>query len=76
MGFEDGKREYSQRTMQTSKKQAMMMILLSLVWAVAFISSAIIFKGSPIKESIQAALYVVGMSFWLWPVLFTARPLC
>lgn len=62
--------------MKTSIKQAMMMILLALVWAVAFIASAIIFKGNPMKEWIQAALYIVGMSLWLWPVLRTRRPRC
>ena len=53
-----------------------MLILLALVWAFAFLASAIIFKGNPMKEWIQAALYIVGMSFWLWPVLFTRRPRC
>ena len=62
--------------MKTSKNQIAMMILLAIVWALAFIATAIIFKGSPVKEWIQAALYIVGMSFWLWPILFTARPRC
>ena len=54
-----------------------MMLLLALVWGLAFIGSAIVFKGNPLKEWIQAALYIVGMSFWLWPVLFKpARPRC
>ena len=60
--------------MKTSKNQIAMMILLAIVWALAFIATAIIFKGNPAKEWIQAALYIVGMSLWLWPVLFTARP--
>ena len=62
--------------MKTSKNQIAMMILLAIVWALAFIATAIIFKGNPAKEWIQAALYIVGMSIWLWPVLFTARPRC
>ena len=64
------------RTMKTSKKPAAKMILLALAWAFAFMASAIIFKGQPAKEWIQAALFIVGMSFWLSPLLFTARPRC
>ena len=69
-------REYSQRTMKTTKKRMTMLILLALVWALAFIGSAIVFKGNPIKEWIQAALFIVGMSFWLWPVLRVSQPRC
>jgi len=76
--YRDGanKREYSERTMKTPIKRATMLLLLALVWALAFVATAIVFKGNPIKEWIQAALYIVGMSFWLWPVLFTARRRC
>jgi cation transport ATPase len=70
------KREYSQQTMKTTKKRLMMLIVLALVWALAFIGSAIVFKGNPIKDWIQAALFIVGMSFWLWPVLLVLRPRC
>jgi F0F1-type ATP synthase assembly protein I len=62
--------------MRTSKKRAGMVILLALVWAGLFIASAIVFKGKPMKEWIEAALYIGGMSFWLWPVLFTPRRRC
>jgi hypothetical protein len=62
--------------MKTSKKQITVMVLLALVWALAFMASAIVFKGNPMKEWIQAALYIVGMSFWLWPVLFARHPRC
>ena len=62
--------------MKTSKNQIAMMILLAIVWALAFIATAIIFKGNPVKEWIDAALYIVGMSLWLWPVLLTRRPRC
>ena len=41
-------------------------ILWSMVWAIAFIASAIVFKGNPEKEWIQAALFVVGLTAWLW----------
>ncbi len=50
----------------SSKRQMATLILWALVWALALIASAILFKGNPLKNWIQSALYIGGLTFWLW----------
>lgn len=53
--------------MKTSSQQSTSkLVLWSLVWAVAMIGSAIVLKGNPLKEWFQAALFIVGITGWLW----------
>jgi len=42
------------------------LILWAILWAVAMIGSAIIFKGSAIKDWVQSALFIAAMTFWVW----------
>jgi hypothetical protein len=52
------------------------MLLWALAWACAMIASAFVFKGNPVKEWIQSALFVSSMTFWLWQVQRTASSRC
>jgi hypothetical protein len=42
------------------------LILWAIAWAVAMIASAILLKGNPVKDWIQAALFIGAMTFWVW----------
>jgi hypothetical protein len=42
------------------------LILRALAWAAAMIASAILLKGNPLKDWIQAALFICAMTFWVW----------
>jgi Flp pilus assembly protein TadB len=59
------KKEYSQ-TMTTTNRHTTTLVLWALIWALALIGSAFVFKGNPIKEWIQLVLLVVGVTVWLW----------
>jgi hypothetical protein len=37
------------------------------------IGSAIVLKGNPLKDWIQAALFIGAMTFWLWQSQRAAR---
>jgi hypothetical protein len=54
----------------------MKIVLWSLAWAIAFILSAMLFKGNPVKEWIQAALFVGALTFLLFKSQTLARPRC
>lgn len=41
------------------------LILWAIAWAVAMIASAILLKGSPVKDWVQAALFIGAMTFWV-----------
>jgi uncharacterized membrane protein YbhN (UPF0104 family) len=58
------------------KKQTVNLLIWSLVWALALIVSAIVFKGNPLKEWIQSALFIAATTFWLWQVSRTGRRNC
>jgi hypothetical protein len=59
-----------------SRKHPTTLVLWSIAWALAIIASAILFKGNPIKDWVQAALFIGGITFWLWLSQRTARPRC
>ena len=52
--------------MPASKTRLTTLIIWAVAWAVAMIASAILFKGNPVKDWIQAALFVAAMTFWVW----------
>ena len=62
--------------MSTNKRQRARLVLYAIAWALAFILSAILFRGNPIKDWIQAALFIAAMTFWLWQSQRTARFRC
>ena len=41
-------------------------ILWSTAWALALIGSAIVLKGNPAKEWVQAALFIGALTVSLW----------
>ncbi|MDT4952477.1 MAG: hypothetical protein QOJ02_615 [Acidobacteriota bacterium] len=49
-----------------SRKHPTTLALWSIVWALAIITSAILFKGNPIKDWVQAALFIGAITLWLW----------
>jgi len=48
------------------KRQKTILVLWALIWALALIGSAFVFKGNAIKDWIQLVLLVVGVTVWLW----------
>jgi hypothetical protein len=42
-------------------------VLWAIACALVFIATAIVFKGNPVKDWIQAALFIGALSFWLLP---------
>ena len=60
--------------MTSTNKKPATLIVWAVVWAIAFIMSAILFKGSPVKDWIQAALFIAGLTFLLFKSAGLARP--
>jgi hypothetical protein len=56
-----------------SKTQVTSLIIWSLVWAFAIIATAFLFKGNPVKDWIEAALFIGAFTFWLYK---SRRPVC
>ena len=50
----------------SSRTQLSTLVLWAVAWAAALILSAIVFKGKPIKDWIQSALFIAAMTFWVW----------
>jgi len=50
----------------TNTKRLTALILWAIAWAVAMIASAILLKGNPIKDWVQAVLFIGAMTFWVW----------
>ena len=50
----------------SSTKRLTTLILWAIGWAVAMIASAILLKGNPVKDWVQAALFIGAMTFWVW----------
>jgi hypothetical protein len=49
------------------------LVLWAVAWALALVGSSFVFKGNPIKDSIQSALFVVGIAVWLWLLFWRSR---
>ena len=60
----------------TSKRQMPTLVLWAIVWALALIASAIFFKGNPIKDWVQSALFIGAITFWLWQYRRRVHPHC
>ncbi len=52
--------------MTTTKRQTTTLVLWAVIWALALIVSAFVFRGNPIKDWIQSVLFAVGITVWLW----------
>jgi isocitrate dehydrogenase kinase/phosphatase len=50
----------------SSKRRLTTLILWAIAWAAAMIASAILLKGNPIKDWVQAVLFIGAMTFWVW----------
>ena len=60
----------------TSKRQMTTLVLWAIAWALALIASAILFKGNPVKDWVQSALFIGALTFWLWQSWRLVRPRC
>ena len=60
----------------TPKREMRTPVLWAMGWALVFIASAILFKGNPLKDWIQAALFIGALTFWLWQSQRLARHRC
>jgi Flp pilus assembly protein TadB len=59
--------------MPTTKPKLLALIVWALAWAAAMIAAAILLKGNPIKDWVQAALFIAAMTFWVWQSERAAR---
>ena len=50
----------------SSTKRLTTLVLWAIGWAAAMIASAILLKGNPVKDWVQAALFIGAMTFWVW----------
>jgi hypothetical protein len=57
----------------SSKQSFTTLRLWAIAWSAAMIGSAILLKGNPLKDWIQAALFIGAMTFWLWQSQRAAR---
>ena len=57
----------------SSKQSLTRLVLWAIAWSAAMIVSAIVLKGNPLKDWIQAALFIGAMTFWLWQSQRAAR---
>ncbi len=57
-----------QNMITSSKKSLTELVLWAIAWSAALIGSAIVLKGNPLKDWIQAALFIGAMTFWLWQI--------
>jgi hypothetical protein len=51
---------------KSSTKRLTTLALWAIAWAVAMIASTIPLKGNPVKDWVQAALFIGAMTFWVW----------
>lgn len=50
----------------SQRKSLTQLVLWAIAWSGALIGSAFVLKGNPLKDWIQAALYIAAMTFWLF----------
>jgi len=50
----------------TAQMKMTTVVLWSTAWAVALIASAILLKGNPAKEWVQAVLFIGALTVSLW----------
>ena len=51
---------------KTTQRNLVRIVLWSTAWALALIASAIVLKGNPAKEWIQAVLFLGALTVVLW----------
>jgi hypothetical protein len=56
-----------------SQTPVTILFLWAIAWALALVATAILFKGNPIKDWVQSALYLGAISFWFWKSRQLAR---
>lgn len=54
------------QTITPTKPQTATFVLWAVIWALALVGSAFVFKSSPIENWIQSLLFVAGVIVWLW----------
>lgn len=52
--------------MPNSKPPISTLVVWALAWALAIIASAIVFKGNPIGDWVEAFLILGALTFWSW----------
>jgi hypothetical protein len=57
----------------TSQSSLTRLVLWAVAWSAAVIGSAVVLKGNPLKDWIQAALFIGAMTCWLWQSQRAAR---
>lgn len=50
----------------TARRSTATIVLWSVAWATALIASAILLKGNPAKDWVQAALFIGALTVSLW----------
>ena len=60
------KREYIRTLITGKRKTTTTLALWAVIWALALIASAFVFKANPIMNWIQSVLLVAGVTIWLW----------
>jgi hypothetical protein len=50
----------------TTQRSMTAIVLWSTAWALALIASAILLKGNPAKDWVQAALFIGALTVSLW----------
>jgi len=58
------------------KRQMGLLVLWTIGWSLALIASAVLFKGNPLKDWIQAILFVGAATFYLWLYQRMSRHSC
>ena len=56
-----------------SKPRMITLILWATAWALVLITSALLFKGNPLGDWIEAALFIAAITFWFWQYQRLAR---
>ncbi len=57
---------HRQQTTNSFTKRVTTLVLWAIAWAATMIASAILLKGNPIKDWIQAVLFIGAMTSWEW----------
>ncbi len=66
LGIVNVEPDRKQNMTTTSQSSFTRLVLWAVAWSAALIGSAVVLKGNPLKDWIQAALFIGAMTFWLW----------
>jgi hypothetical protein len=73
LGIVNVEPDKKQNMTTTSQSSLTRLVLWAVAWSAALIGSAVVLKGNPLKDWIQAALFIGAMTFWLWQSQRAAR---